>query len=62
MVERLEKPEEKIPAAPETQIESTGDRRDALKKLGRYALYTAPAMLVLFESTWAPAASNQPPL
>ena len=32
-------------------------RRDALKKMGRYAAYTAPALLALLASTRAQAAS-----
>jgi hypothetical protein len=33
------------------QVEATSstDRREALKKLGRYALYTAPALLAMLE-------------
>lgn len=60
-LERFEDTKEKVPSAPHAQVENGDDRRDALKKLGRYALYTAPAMLVLFESTKAPAASPPPP-
>jgi hypothetical protein len=34
------------------------DRREALKKLGRYGLYTAPALLALFETEKAVAATT----
>lgn len=41
------------------------DKRAALKKLGRYAAYTAPATLVLLAATTAPkeglAISGSPP-
>jgi hypothetical protein len=35
---------------------SSTDRREALKKLGRLGLYTAPALLALLESNKAKAA------
>ncbi|MGD1037628.1 MAG: hypothetical protein ABR878_10610 [Roseiarcus sp.] len=39
------------------QVEATSstDRREALKKLGRYALYTAPALLAMLDSNKAKA-------
>jgi len=37
------------------------DRRAALAKLGRFGAYTAPALIVLFESGKAVAGSNPPP-
>jgi len=36
----------------------SADRRKALKKLGRFGLYTAPALLMLFESEKAVAQSG----
>lgn len=48
------------PAAVPPADAALDDRRDAIKRLGRFALYTAPAMLVLFEATKAPAASLPP--
>lgn len=62
MTERVETPQDTAQPAVAPQAEAAlDDRRDAMKRLGRYALYTAPAMLVLFESTKAPAASPLPP-
>ena len=62
MTERIETPEEPAGSAVAPQTDAAlDDRRDAMKRLGRFALYTAPAMLVLFESTKAPAASPLPP-
>lgn len=61
MTEHVEIPEKMAqPAATPTTDAALDDRRDAMKRLGRYALYTAPAMLVLFEATKAPAASLPP--
>jgi hypothetical protein len=46
------------PAA-ETKNENAADnRRELLTKLGRYGLYTAPALLSLFVSEKAPAQSG----
>lgn len=61
MSESFEMPEESTqPAAVPPADATLDDRRDAIKRLGRFALYTAPAMLVLFEATKAPAASLPP--
>ena len=49
-----DKSESDTPAAAEASVEV---RRDALKKMGRYAAYTAPALLALLASTRAQAAS-----
>lgn len=62
MSERPEVPDEAAQPAAAPQVDAALEgRRDAMKRLGRFALYTAPAMLVLFESTKAPAASPLPP-
>lgn len=62
MTERLETSQEAADSNVAPQADTAlDDRRDAMKRLGRFALYTAPAMLVLFESTKAPAASPLPP-
>ena len=47
-----DKPENTAPEQKPSEL-----RRDALKKMGRYASYTAPALLALLASTKAQAAS-----
>ncbi|MEK8015636.1 MAG: hypothetical protein VSS75_002130 [Candidatus Parabeggiatoa sp.] len=37
------------------------DRREAMKKLGKYGAYTAPAVITLLASRKVPAASGAPP-
>jgi hypothetical protein len=48
-------------ARPEATMENPNDlsRRDALTKLGKFAAYTAPAMMVLLTSEKAMARSNE---
>lgn len=36
------------------------ERRDAMKKLGKYGVYTAPAIITLLSASKAPAASGAP--
>lgn len=47
--------------ASEEQAKAALSRRDALKKLGGYAAYTAPAMMTLMVSTKSTAASRCDP-
>jgi hypothetical protein len=47
--------DEKPRSEPELPGEIDGGRREVLKKLGIYAAYTAPALLVLMESAQAQA-------
>lgn len=43
------------------KLPPSDDRRELLKKLGRYGLYTAPALLLLFESEKAAASVSFTP-
>jgi hypothetical protein len=56
-------PDEPVQTAPSKdgrELSPPNDRRELLKKLGRYGLYTAPALLLLFESEKATAQSGGP--
>ena len=48
-------PIEVAPSKDGRELPPSDDRRELLKKLGRYGLYTAPALLLLFESEKAAA-------
>ncbi len=51
-------PVETAPSNDGRELSPPNDRRELLKKLGRYGLYTAPALLLLFESEKATAQSG----
>jgi hypothetical protein len=53
-----DEPVETAPSNDGRELPLSDDRRELLKKLGRYGLYTAPALLLLFESEKATAQSG----
>ncbi len=58
MSDEKKAPEPKDPkTGPDCDAIVSGERREALEKLGRYGLYTAPALLALLVSNKALATS-----